>query len=264
MIELKTYADFYKYMKAFSKKQLNLLVVVSRGGLGKTFTAEEALMEEAPLTFTGHVTPMSLYIEMLERNKEEKDFIAIFDDVDLLIQNKTNVALLKQVCDTRAEKIIRYSTTSRALGKEDRQFETSCKVLMLMNSLKTGNQNLDALITRAHLIYFNPSDVEILNHMKTFAEDKEIISFMDTYAPFSKTLNLRVYIRAKELKASELNWKDLVVDELNIDSRLFEIEMLLKKYNNDKERIEHFSASRPSYYRFKKLFLSKNPEYEKK
>lgn len=249
-------------MQAFGEKQLNLLVVVSRGGLGKTFIAEDALIEQSPLIFSGHVTPLAMYAELLNRNGEEKDFIAVFDDVDALMLNKTNVALLKQLCDTREEKTIKYTTTSPILKELPKEFETSCKILMLMNTLKTDDKNLDALLTRAHLIYFNPPDTEIMRHLKTFGEDDEILDFIQTYAPFSKTLNLRVYTRAVELKKVKLDWKQEIANELNIDKRLIEFEDLLKKYDTDKEREQHFSESRSNYYRIKRIFLSKNPEYE--
>ncbi len=262
MITIKKYDNLFEYMKAFGEKKLNLLIVVSRGGLGKTFIAEEALTEHGPITFTGHVTPLGMYKELNQRNKEEKDFIVIFDDVDTLMLNKTNVALLKQLCDTREDKTIRYFTTSPILRDLPTEFETSCKVLMLMNDIKTEDKNLNALLTRAHFINFDPPDTEVIRYMKTFGTDKEILDYIELFAPFSKTLNLRVYKRAIELRDSKLDWKQEVINDLCIDARLFEIETLLKKYRTDQDREKHFSESRSNYFRFKKLFLSRNPEYK--
>ena len=264
MLTITKYSELFKFVSAFQKKKLNLLIIVSRGGLGKTFTVEEALMEQAPLTITGHVTPLKLYTEILERSKEEKDFILVFDDVDALLTNKDIIALLKQVCDTRDEKIIKYFTTSPILKDMPSEFETSCKVIMLMNTLKADDANMKALMSRAHLLDFRPPDTEILGNLKSWADDEEILKFIERFAPFSKTLNLRVYKRAEELKDSGLNWREEIVNILDIDSRLFEISDLLKQYSTDKEREKHFSASRASFYRFKKLFLLKNPEYAKK
>ena len=261
MITIKTYNELFKYFSAFSKKKLNLLIVVSKGGLGKTFIAEEALLNEAPLVFSGHVTPLSMYKELFERNKDEKDFITVFDDVDALLMNKSNVAILKQLCDTREEKTIKYFTSSPMLKDVPKEFETSCKVLMNMNSIETEDRNLNALLTRAHLIKFDPSSEEILEHMSKFADDKEIIDFIKRFAPFSKNLNLRVYKRAEEMKEIKLDWKQEIINELEIDMRLFEIETLLRKYKTDLERERHFSESRSSYYRAKRTFLLKNPDY---
>jgi hypothetical protein len=177
--------------------------------------------------------------------------------------NKTNVALLKQLCDTREDKTIKYFTTSPILKNTAVEFTTSCKVLMLMNDLKTDDKNLDALLTRAHLIYFNPSDIEVINYLRTFGNDEEILDFIQRFAPFSKTLNLRVYARALELKESNLDWKQEIISELDIDFRLFEVENLMRKYKTDQEREKHFTESRSTYYRFKRVFLSKNPDFEK-
>lgn len=263
MIIIDNYADYRAHMRAFKAKKLNLLTVVSRGGLGKTFIAEEELMEEAPLIFTGHVTPLSLYKTLYERSLEEKDFIVIFDDVDALMLNKTNVALLKQICDTRETKTIKYFTASKMLGDTPPEFETKCKVLMLMNDMKPEDKNIQALMTRSHLISFIPPDTEVLDNMKQFGKDKAILDFIGIYAAFSTALNLRVYSRAVELKNSKLNWKKSIVNELNVDSQLLEIHDLLLKYKSDKEREPMFSGGRATYFRKKKLLLSKNPQLAK-
>jgi len=259
MIEIKDYKTYRKYMQAFKTKELNLLVVVSRGGLGKTFISEEELIEEAPLVFTGHVTPMSMYKELYARHQEEEDFLVIFDDVDALMLNKTNIALLKQLCDTREVKQLKYSTTSPSL-RIPLEFDTRCKVLMLMNDLNPSDPNLQALMSRAHLINFVPSDTEILSNIRTFGDDKEILDFISVYAPFSKTLNLRIYKRALELKEAKLEWHSTIINELHVDPYLLEVHDLLIKYKTDKERDKHFSGGRATYYRKKKLLLSKNEQ----
>ena len=259
MLEVKTYSELHDFVKAFAKKQLNFLTIVGKGGLGKSYIVENALIETGPLIFSAHVTPLKMYLELFERNLEEKDFIVVFDDVDALMLNKTNIALLKQICDTRNEKIVKYFTTTPILKDIPNEFRTNCKVVMLMNNLEPEEPNLKALMTRAHLIYFNPPDIEILNYMKTFAKDQEILDFIERFAHFSKNLNLRVYVRAKELKDSGLDWKKEVISELKVDPRLLEIHDLLKKYQTDKEREEHFSQSKATYWRLKRVYLSKNP-----
>jgi len=263
MINITTYNEYREYMQAFKMKKLNLLTVVSRGGLGKTFISEDELMMEAPLVFTGHVTPMALYRALYLRSLEEKDVIVIFDDVDALMQNKTTVSLLKQICDTRETKTVRYLSTSGMLGDIPREFDTNCKVLMLMNDLKPEDLNLKALMTRSHLVNFIPQDVEVLNNLRTFGTDKEILNFIEIYAPYSSALNLRCYVRAVELKNSKLDWKISIINDLQVDAHLFEVHKLLKKYKTNAEREKHFSMSRAEYYRTLKTLLSKNPALSK-
>jgi len=258
MIEIDKYEDYRAHMRAFKKKKLNLVTVVSRGGLGKTFISEEELLEEAPLIFSGHVTPMALYQALYTKSLEEKDFIVIFDDVDSLLLNKTNVAILKQVCDTREMKTVKYFSSALSAGIPN-EFETSCKVLMLMNNLNPEDANMKALMTRSHLINFKPSDLEVLNNMKTFATDKQILNFIEIYAAFSSSLNLRCYKRAAELKDSGLNWKRSIVNDLDVDEQLLEVHELLLKYKTNIEREKRFSGGRATFYRKQKLLLSKNP-----
>jgi phage regulator Rha-like protein len=219
---------------------------------------EEALLEDAPLVFTGHVTPLSLYREVYERSQTDDNFVVVFDDVDALMTNKSNIAILKQLCDTRETKTIKYfSSTLRDIPQE---FETKVKVLMLVNSLETDDKNLRALFTRAHVLHFDPVDIEVLNNMKTFADDKTILNYIHNFAPFSKSLNLRVYKRAEELKKSGLPWQQEIIESLDIDLNLYNVFNLLKKYKTDKEREKEFDGSRTTYYRYKKLLLSKVPE----
>jgi len=129
MIELNTYKDFHDYIDAFKKKKMNLLVVLSRGGLAKSYTVEEALIESAPLIFSGHVTPLSMYYRIYERTVEDKECFVIFDDVDTLVANKSNVSLLKQICDSREEKIIRYASSTQMIKDLPPEYETKCKVI---------------------------------------------------------------------------------------------------------------------------------------
>lgn len=264
MITIKTYKDYRDVMKAFKRKKLNLLTIVSRGGLGKTFISEEELMDEAPLIFTGHVTPLSLYKTVYTRSQEEKEFIIIFDDVDTLMSNATNVSLLKQICDTRETKIVKYFTTSPMIGTIPHEFETNCKVLMLMNNLKPDDTNLQALMTRSHLMHFIPEDIEVLNNIKTFANDKIILDFIEIYASFSNSLNLRCYKRAEELKRAGLNWQSSIINDLKVDPDLLEIHKLLTKYKTNTEREKHFKGSRMTFYRKLKILVSKNQQLRNK
>jgi len=74
MIEIKTYKNLQRHLEAFKEKKLNLLTIVGKGGIGKTFISEDTLIEEAPLIFTGHITPLSMYKELYEEIKKKKNF----------------------------------------------------------------------------------------------------------------------------------------------------------------------------------------------
>jgi len=228
MIEITEYQKLKKFVTAFGKKKINLLFIISKAGLGKTSIVEEALTSLAPAMFNGHLTPLSLYKELYERNLYESDFIAVFDDTDSLMNNKSNIALLKALFDTKETKTVKYTSTTKLLEGMENEFNTQCKTIVLLNDI-SDNKNIAPLISRANTVNFNPSDKEILDYLKTFAADKEIISFIETFVQFSNALNLRMYVKALELKRSGLEWRDDLINNLNTNPRLKEIHDLLKK-----------------------------------
>lgn len=258
MIEINSYEEFFKYIKAFSNKKINLLVILSRGGLAKSHTVEETLIEYAPLIFSGHVTPLSLYKQVYLRTQEDRECFVVFDDVDTLVMNKTNVALLKQICDTKQEKYVRYSSNERVMQGIPQEFETSCKTILLTNNIRFKDKNIEALMTRGHLLYFNPPNEEVAKQLNTWATEKDIIQFMEKFAHFSKNLNMRTYKMAEELKASGIDWRKFVIDELQIEQKLLIIHNLLQKHTNIDDAIKTYETeykhSRADFYRFKKLY----------
>jgi hypothetical protein len=257
MLEIKTYKELKDFIKAFGKLKINFLIIHSAGGLGKTRLTEDILAERSPLILNSHATPLAMFKILAEENKIDDKFIVIFDDVDMILKNKSSVAILKSVCDSKENKIVRYTTTSPLLPPEEAEFQTSCKTLLLTNKLSEGDANLKALMTRATVVNFVPPDKEILSFLKTFAKDLEIIKFIEKYIRFSKFFNFRIYRRAAELKNSMLDWKKEIVNSMDINPDFIEFENLKKKYKTEKERSEHFSKSRASYFRIAREIKSK-------
>jgi hypothetical protein len=198
-----------------------------------------------------------MYKILLEENKIDNKFIVVFDDVDMILKNKSSVAILKSVCDSKDNKNIRYTTTSPLLLPEDSEFQTSCKTLLLTNKISDGDANLDALMTRAVVVNFIPSDKEVLDFLKTFADDMEILKYIEKFIKFSTKFNFRIYCKALELKLSKLDWRKEILNSMEIDMRYSEIENLLTKYKTDSQREKHFDGSRATYYRYKKIYQQK-------
>lgn len=203
------------------------MIIQSRGGLGKSRLAEDVLNEDV-LFFGGHVTPLKMYLTLYEN----PDKLVVFDDVDELLYNKKNVALLKQLCEVTNDKIIRYATTSTIKGNKkegDKEIPSSFvshnKVMILCNDFKRVGKNLRALQTRGIFINFDPSDTEILTVLETFAKDKEIFQYLETYSDQIQDLNFRTYIKCVELKRSKINWVNYLKSEFKIN---FELELALE------------------------------------
>jgi len=256
-IKIEKYKELEKYIDSFAKKKMNLVTLVSRAGLGKTSLTENALIEFAPLILNSHITPMKFYQLLYDRTQEEKDTLVIIDEAEIMFQNPKLVTMLKILCDSKDEKTIKYSTTSPLLKDYPQEFETEAKVILLLNKLNPDDPHIKAVMSRGHNINFSPSDIEIYKYMESWAEDEEILNFMKAFAPFSTNLNLRTYVLAIESKESNIDWKKEMIQNLEIDPRLFQIKNLLENYKDDIERLKKWEGSRAMYYRFKKLYTSK-------
>lgn len=257
-LEIKTYKELYEYVKAFKKRQMGLMIIVSRAGLGKTFITEEVLDVENPLVLNSHITPLKLFESLLIKNQEETDFLAIIDEAEMMFMNSKIKSMLKVLCDTKLDKTIKYLSSTPAMKDLDSEFITQSKVLVLINTLEPKDEHIKAIMSRGHLLYFKPSDIEIFNYMKTWATDKEILKFIENFAPFTRSLDLRTYIKAVESKKSGLDWQKEVVSEISLDRKFLEIKKLLERKDlTDKQRLKLWSSSRATFYRFKRLYLSK-------
>lgn len=184
------------------------MIVHSRGGLAKSFTCEKLITNG--ITFSGHSTPLSIYLQA-HKNPNAK---LIFDDVDTLLSNKTCVALLKQLAETKVNKKVRYGTTHKVNEeKVPESFVSNNKVLILCNDIKKLSKNMKALLTRGILLNFTPTNESIYEELTKFAEDKEILSHLKANLNKIADFNMRVYIKCNELKKAKIYWQKYLESE---------------------------------------------------
>ena len=96
MITINRYAELSEFVAAFGDGHLNMLVVCSYGGLGKSEEVRARLDSREIVSIGGHVTPLKLY-ELLYHGRDQK---VVFDEIDGLLSDTKHVGLLKQVCET--------------------------------------------------------------------------------------------------------------------------------------------------------------------
>lgn len=252
---IKTYDELSQYVEAFNQGHINFLVVESRGGLGKSYTTRRAL--NSFKLIAGHTTPYSLF----NTAKNNSTSTLLFDDVDALLDNKTNVALLKQITDTTTPKQVTWNTTRQVGGRRkesNQQFESHNRCVLLSNDVKESNNNLKALATRAVTIVFEPSRDEILQQAKQFVDD-EIINHIECTEFVNNDLNFRLMKKAEQLKESGIDWIKYLNEELGSPRSL--VKQLRKRQNREPELsttqiIEEFKAktglSERTFYRYSK------------
>ncbi len=283
MITLSIYQELSDFIRAFRDGHLNMLVVCSRGGLGKSETVQRT-MQDHPVFISGHETPLDLYRKLYDG----RDRLVVFDEIDGLLSNTANVGLLKQVCETREVKRVQWGSTDKRAAKIDGllantanvgllkqvcetreikrvqwgstdqraakidggvgHFHTRSRVCLLCNSFVLFNANVAALKTRGLAVQFVPSNREILDKIRTFATDSEIIEFLEEFHECIPEFSLRTYRVLQDLKSAGLDWRRYAIDETEIPPKVLEIARLLESHDTDIERVERYSGSRRDFY----------------
>lgn len=262
---IKEYDELRKYIRAFRRRHIGLLIVVSRAGLGKTTLVEEELETESPMLLNSHVTPLAFYKLLAEKTSEDSDCLIVIDEAEMMFQNSKLKTMLKLLCDTRKEKVVKYDSTTPLLKGLPLEIHTRAKVVMLINTLEPKDEHVKAIMSRGHLISFSPSDAEIFNYLNKsiWADDKEVIKFIRGYSNLSKAMSLRTYVKAIESKKSNLDWRAIVLNDMELDQRLLVVQRVLedKTIKNEAKRVEvweHITGgSKSDYYRFRKMYLGK-------
>jgi len=215
VVLLKTFDDLNKVVEAFSNNKLNFVIIHSRGGLAKSWIARHAITEGC--FFQGHATPLAIYLQACKNPNS----LLVFDDVDMLLKSRTNVALLKQLCNNDSEKVVTYTTTAKVNDKDVPESFCSCnKVLILANEISRIGRNMGALLSRAHVFEFDPTIGEVFGYIRSFAEDSEVVEFLMSHRKVLSDFSVRTYAKAKELKGSGLDWKHLMLSDPPKDAEL--------------------------------------------
>jgi len=250
MIPITTYSELRDFITAFAGGSINMLVVCSPGGLGKSEEVRLTLGDSDVVYVGGHVTPLGLY-ELLF---EGRDKPVLFDEIDGLLGDPKHVGLLKQLCETRPIKRIQWSSKDRRAADIDGgvgHFETCSHVLILCNSFIALSANISALGTRATVIRFDPRPNEIVAKIASFADDDEVLQFIDDFKDCIIDLSLRTYVKLVELKAAGLVWRKYALQEADVPPKVIEIADLLVRFETNIERLTHYSGSRRDFYNWK-------------
>jgi len=250
MITITSYRELMDFVIAFGQGHLNMLVMCSRGGLGKSEAVQRELSDQDRVDIAGHETPLDLYRKMYEG----RDKLIVFDEIDDLLATAANVGLLKQICETRTVKRVQWGSTDKRAHEIDGgigHFHTRSRVCLLCNSFALFNSNVAALKSRGLAVQFLPSSQEILDKIKTFAGDTDILQFLDHFHECIPEFSLRTYGTLEDLKRAGLDWSRYAIAETNTPAKLMEIADLLCRFDTDVECVKNYSGSRRDYYNWK-------------
>lgn len=254
---IRTYKELKEYMQMFKNKNSDLLVIMSRGGLGKTSLLKEVMRGSEFVYVNTHSTPLKTYIDLFEH----RDSSVVFDDLDAVLSNPIFTSMLKALADTSPIKELHYNTTSKLLGNVPEQFKTASNVCILLNQFDVRNKTLAPLIDRGFFIEFMPSKEEILSKIKEISKSQNIVDkqkckevldfFLENYRKVEE-FSIRTYIKALQLCCDDYkNWKSKFMQVIGIDEKIIAYLLLKDKYKNVEDMVKNYKWSRATFFRVK-------------
>jgi len=263
------------YINMVVQGRITSVILVSEGGLGKSYLAVKRVKELAPNNykyFSGHLSPLSLYKLLYQH----KDSIIILDDVEELLAERTAVGILKSALwNVDGKRVVTYATTSDKAEDVPDNFEFNGGVIILCNEIPSEkNPAVKALASRTalckiHITYKQKQDImdNIVDEhtelsSKERAQLKEVLS--ETTSIATDSFNLRTVERLiafykynKEVVPKEqVLFMSLFKETIEEDEVKAMVWDLMHRKLNVKKQVEQFMKqtghSRATFFRMKK------------
>jgi hypothetical protein len=196
-----TYEDLLNHVKSWvdpNPAETPRLVILGRGGLGKSYQVEKLRRVHR---FVGKTSPYSLFTGL----QEEPEQSVIFDDVYSLLRNKDCLDMMKQLLHRNHRRTMHWKTDK--LDVADQTFTFTGKVLIIANSLPSHNEDLAAIFDRCDVIEFCPTKSEIIAVMETMTDDKDAIEIFRSLPILPSLRDLEKYLSWKASKYLDANKK---------------------------------------------------------
>lgn len=252
---MRTYAEYGQLVEAFLAGDYQLLFVVGRPGLGKSCEFDQRSGATSHL-IRGWAAPLQCYIEIYRhRNKR-----LIFDDAEVLWKRPGGRILLRSLTEHRTRKVVQWTSTTNELIREDvpQRFVTSSKVAIIANQFAFGGDDeQEAILDRGHLIFFDPTPLEIHRRAADFFWDSEIYNYIGDRLHLLDNISFRCYLKACERKNAGGDWRrlidgrfchkanTLVVQSLEVDPQCKTVDDRVRKF------IEQTGCCRATYFNLK-------------
>ncbi len=228
------YANVEKYVKGICKGQYRSVIVNGPPGVGKSFSVETYLQQNAaPDTYkvvAGHMTPMSLYGNLYQhRNVGD---VLVLDDIDSVFSKIEGINLLKAAMDTKPVRRINWESSSAIVVNLGLPagFEFKGSVVLISNigfSRKKSKlqEHLDALKDRSYSLQISSNTKEELYQQVCFmvvkkdllkeyglcaSQQSEILDYIGEYLEEIEKISLRLAMKlAALMKANREEWRSM-------------------------------------------------------
>ena len=277
---VRSYAEFRALVQAYAAGVHELMAICGAPGIGKTEILAE-IMNAARgrgnwKLIKGKHTPLDLYSKLYD----SRSLPIVLDDLDALLANHDNTALLKCVCDTKLVKRVEWGSNHKAFTKGSdalpKSFDSISRVCIIANDWGPLNKNVAAIHDRGVSIHFRPDALEIHREVGRggWFHDDEVFRFIGTHLFLVVHPSFRLYKLAEGHKKSGLNWKDLTLRTIqdSADPGLLLVAKLLADKRYEKmsapetvrwQDFERFGGgSRASFFRLKKQLMRLRGDFD--
>lgn len=211
-----TYDELLAFRDAFFEATMYFLLVIGRHGLSKSHMFEERCRPyidrdgneiNVAHYIKGNITPVEAYRLAYEhRNK-----LLTFDDAERLWAEANGRFLLRDLTENKPIKTAGWRTDNKSLGVP-KQFDTSSRVCLIMNRFAFGDAHeYDAIVDRAHMVYFDPTPAEVHRNTAVWFWDQEIHDFIGRHLNLidRDKLSARTYVKAYE-RRQKGDWREFL------------------------------------------------------
>lgn len=268
-IIIRTYEELEQRVNAFSQMTLPLLVLHGPPGTSKSTAVRKMFPHGTHARWVnGTASAFGLFGEL----RRYRDMPFVLDDLDDAFRDKALIRLMKQVCQTDAVRRISWVTNAikgtPGDGDDSRSFETSSRVVLIVNDWQKMNRHVGAVGDRAWELEFLPTPQEIHRFVGSWRHEALNADGMPTVAgPVYEYIgdrldavsdtSIRQYILATQGLRVGVDWKkDLESEWGNTDPK-----MLVRRLADDdgyvleEHRIDRFrdltGLSRSRYFEIK-------------
>jgi hypothetical protein len=253
---VRTYAEYGQFVESFFRGHYQLLILVGRPGLSKSFEFEQRLGRAGHL-IRGWAAPLQAYIEAYRhRNK-----LLVFDDAEVLWKRPGGRILIRSLAEHRSRKHVQWRSTTRELSSQGipQSFTTTSKVAIIANRFVFGAEDeREAVLDRAHLVYFDPTPLEVHTRVADWYWDQTIFDHIGERLHMLDEVSARTYIKAWERRMADGDWKKLIEETYCHKSTTLLVQALEfdPRFETVDQRLRHFTQTsgmcRATYFNIKR------------
>jgi hypothetical protein len=207
---LRAYAELESYLVHFVEGRYRFLWVVGRPGVAKSESLKGAVRgRKVYLRTGGQLTPARFFTDCYHHRGQP----IILDDAEHLLDNKVGAKLVSALGDTTPEKFMCYGTTGRFLGDVPETYYTTSSLCIIANCITAHA----AIQSRAVVLYFDPTNLEIHRAVARWFWDQEIHDWFGRHCCRLPPLDARWYVIADADKRAGRDWRRIILTTRKLD-----------------------------------------------